>query len=178
MDAPSGSLIVYATAPGSVAADGDGRNGIFTKNLLANLETPGLEVGQMLKKVRVGVRKETSGKQTPWESSSLEGGFYFNAGPKTASVSSTTSSSSIELERQKLAEDRRQFEAEKQLMKDRQKLAEERRKLEAERERIRKENERTKVAVSPQIRLRKRDDRWTDDTSIMGAGLLRIPIQG
>ena len=77
MDAPSGSLIVYATAPGSVAADGKGDNGIFTKNLLAHLDSPGLEVSQMLKRVRVDVRKETSGNQTPWESSSLEGDFYF-----------------------------------------------------------------------------------------------------
>ncbi len=77
MDAPSGSMVVYATAPGSVAADGSGRNGTFTKNLLIHLNTPGLEIGQMLRKVRVDVRKETGGKQTPWESSSLEGSFCF-----------------------------------------------------------------------------------------------------
>ena len=77
MDAPSGSLIVYATAPGSVAADGKGRNGIFTKNLLLHLNTPGLEVGTMLRMVRVSVKKDTDGKQVPWESSSLEGEFYF-----------------------------------------------------------------------------------------------------
>jgi hypothetical protein len=77
MDAPSGSLIVYSTAPGSVAADGKGRNGTFTKNLLLHLNTPGLEVGKMLRKVRVSVKKDTGGKQVPWESSSLEGDFYF-----------------------------------------------------------------------------------------------------
>jgi formylglycine-generating enzyme required for sulfatase activity len=80
MDAPSGSLIVYATAPGSVAADGDGRNGVFTQNLLANLNTPGLPVAQMMMKVRVGVERETDGKQMPWESSSLKGDFYFVPG--------------------------------------------------------------------------------------------------
>ena len=80
MDAPSGSLIVYATAPGSVASDGKGRNGIFTKNLLLHLSTPGLEVGKMLRMVRVSVKKDTGGKQVPWESSSLEGEFYFVGG--------------------------------------------------------------------------------------------------
>ena len=77
MDAPSGSLIVYSTAPGSIAADGKGRNGIFTKNLLLHLSTPGLEVGTMLRMVRVSVEKDTDGKQVPWESSSLKGSFYF-----------------------------------------------------------------------------------------------------
>jgi uncharacterized caspase-like protein len=77
MDAPSGSLIVYATAPGSVAADGKGRNGIFTKNLLHYINTPGLEVGYLLRKVRVSVEDDTKGKQVPWESSSLKGNFYF-----------------------------------------------------------------------------------------------------
>ncbi len=77
MDAPSGSLIVYSTAPGSIAADGSGRNGTFTKNLLLHLSISGLEVGQLLRKVRVSVKKETGGKQIPWESSSLEGNFYF-----------------------------------------------------------------------------------------------------
>jgi uncharacterized caspase-like protein len=78
MDAPSGSLIVYSTAPGSVAADGEGRNGVFTKNLLAHLNESGVELSQMMKSVRSNVRKVTNGKQVPWESSSLEGNFYFS----------------------------------------------------------------------------------------------------
>ena len=83
MDAPTGSLIVYATAPGSVAADGEGRNGIFTKNLLAHLNASGVELSQMMKSVRSNVRKETGGKQVPWESSSLEGNFYFAPSSET-----------------------------------------------------------------------------------------------
>jgi hypothetical protein len=78
MDAPKGSLIAYATAPGSIAADGEGRNGIYTKYLLKYLITPGLTVEQVLKKVRVEVLKETNNKQIPWESSSLTGIFHFN----------------------------------------------------------------------------------------------------
>lgn len=79
MDAPSGSLIAYATAPGEVAADGTGRNGIFTKHLLKHMQTPGLTIERVLKRVRVDVTRETFERQVPWESSSLRGDFYFKA---------------------------------------------------------------------------------------------------
>jgi len=77
MDAPTGSIIVYATAPGSVAADGDGRNGIYTKHLLEIMKKPGLKIEEVLKNVRIAVLSDTNKKQTPWESSSLTGNFYF-----------------------------------------------------------------------------------------------------
>ncbi len=83
MDAPKGSLIVYATAPGSTAADGSGRNGIFTKNLMKHMQRPGVEVGMMLRDVRTDVLKETGDKQIPWDSSSLTGRFYFIEGTES-----------------------------------------------------------------------------------------------
>src|SRR5215510_9290447 len=79
----AGSLIAYATAPGAVASDGDGRNGLYTAYLLQHLTTPGLSVEQFFKKVREGVVKATKGRQTPWESSSLIGDFAF--APQAAS---------------------------------------------------------------------------------------------
>jgi formylglycine-generating enzyme required for sulfatase activity len=80
MDAPSGSLLAFATAPGSVAADGDGRNGLFTSHLLKYMQEPGLELTQMMKKVRKQVINESEEKQTPWDVSSLTGDFYFTGG--------------------------------------------------------------------------------------------------
>ena len=78
MDATSGTLIAFATAPGSVAADGDGRNGVYTRHLLRQMREPGLPVELMLKRVRDGVITETKERQVPWESSSLRGAdFYF-----------------------------------------------------------------------------------------------------
>lgn len=77
MDAPVGSYIAYATAPGSVAADGAGRNGIYTKYLLEALNKPGLAIEQTFKSVRNAVKQATDGKQIPWESSSLMGEFVF-----------------------------------------------------------------------------------------------------
>jgi hypothetical protein len=77
MTAPSGTLIAYATAPGSVASDGNGNNSLYTQELLKNMRVPGLSIEQVFKRVRVEVRSQTQGKQTPWESSSLVGDFYF-----------------------------------------------------------------------------------------------------
>ena len=77
MTAVKGSLIAYATAPGTVALDGSGRNSPYTKHLLRNIKTPGLEVGRALRQVRAAVLAETKQKQVPWEAVSLVGDFYF-----------------------------------------------------------------------------------------------------
>jgi len=78
MDAPTGSLISYATAPGSVASDGQGRNGLFTQHLLKNMATPGLPITDVFMRVRQSVVAETKRQQVPWEASSLIGQFYFS----------------------------------------------------------------------------------------------------
>jgi len=78
LEAPSGTLVAFSTAPGKISADGSGRNGLFTKHLLRHLDTPGLEVGQMFRRVRSGVMRDTHARQVPWENSSLVGDFYFN----------------------------------------------------------------------------------------------------
>ncbi|MEE9389782.1 MAG: caspase family protein, partial [Candidatus Aminicenantaceae bacterium] len=66
IDAPRGSLIVYATSPGKTAADGRGRNGIFTKYLLKMISEMNLEIRQLIQEVRKAVVDETRGNQTPW----------------------------------------------------------------------------------------------------------------
>jgi hypothetical protein len=78
IDAPSGTLLAYATAPGSVASDGDGENGLYTQEILKNMRLPGVSIEQVFKQVRIGVQDKTQGKQVPWESSSLVGDFYFS----------------------------------------------------------------------------------------------------
>jgi uncharacterized caspase-like protein len=80
VEAPTGSLIAYATAPGAVASDGQGQNGLYTQELLKAMRVPGLTVEEVFKRVRVAVRELSSGKQIPWESSSLTGDFYFVVG--------------------------------------------------------------------------------------------------
>jgi formylglycine-generating enzyme required for sulfatase activity len=89
MDAPAGILIAYSTAPGAVAADGTGRNSPYTEALTHAMREMHEPVEQVFKHVRVGVMTATSGKQVPWESSSLTGDFYFAAPNKIAPETSS-----------------------------------------------------------------------------------------
>jgi len=104
MSAPSGTMIAYATAPGSVAADGYGRNGIYTKHILQNIKVPDLPAEIMFKRVREGVEQETRRLQTPWDSSSLKGDFTFNAssgaGAKTQAASGPSADVTLQMERE------------------------------------------------------------------------------
>ena len=88
MEALVGTLIAFATAPDSVAADGTGKNGVYTENLLRNLSEPGLKVEEVFKRTRFAVRQETGGRQVPWENTSLEGDFYFVPAPAGTMTSS------------------------------------------------------------------------------------------
>jgi len=80
MVAPTGTLIAYSTSPGSVASDGDQDYGLYTKALLDHMQEPGVKVEDVFKGVRADVLERSSGQQTPWESSSLVGDFYFRNG--------------------------------------------------------------------------------------------------
>ncbi len=95
VDAPTGTLIAYATAPGRVASDGTGQNGLYTSELLKQMHVPGLSVTEMFMNVRAEVMKQTGNKQVPWEASSLVGMFYFSA-PAKNSASSPTSAAANE----------------------------------------------------------------------------------
>ncbi len=95
MDGPVGSFIAYATAPGSVAADGIGRNGLYTEHLLEALRQPGLTIEQVFKRVRNGVINVTEGRQIPWESSSLMGEFVFLPAQKNFSAPVTQIPASV-----------------------------------------------------------------------------------
>ncbi len=87
VEAASGTLIHYATKPGSVAADGDNANGTYTEALLAQMAEPGVPVELMLKRVANRVVSKTHGKQEPWMEGSLRGDFYFIfKGPVTVQV--------------------------------------------------------------------------------------------
>ena len=77
MDAVLGMLVSFATAPGSVADDGGGRNSPYSKYLAESMRIPGLRIEDVLKRVRTRVREETDGRQITWDSSSIEGDFYF-----------------------------------------------------------------------------------------------------
>jgi tetratricopeptide (TPR) repeat protein len=72
-----GSFIAYATAPGSVASDGTGRNGLYTQELLKAMKKPGLTIEQVFKEVRANVLRHSGDRQNTWDSSNIIGEFYF-----------------------------------------------------------------------------------------------------
>ncbi len=83
MDAPPGTFLAYATAPGNVAEDGAmGTNGLYTGFLLRELTRPASKIEDVFKRVRLQVRQSSKGRQVPWESTSLEEDFVFNDGVK------------------------------------------------------------------------------------------------
>lgn len=82
LDAPTGTFLAYATAPGNVAQDGTGKNGLYTGYLLKELQKPTAKIEEVFKRVRFAVRKESNGAQVPWETTSLEDEFIFNSGIK------------------------------------------------------------------------------------------------
>jgi len=92
MDAPKGSFIAFATAPGSTASDGEGRNGLFTSHLLRNMTATDQPIESVMKEVRKGVINDTGNKQIPWQSSSLTGDFFFVPGSGAATSSPAAAS--------------------------------------------------------------------------------------
>jgi hypothetical protein len=86
MDAPPGTYMAYATAPGNVAEDGSERdgNGLFARFLVKELQRPDARIEEVFKRVRLQVRQVSQGRQVPWDSSSLEEDFVFATGKKVA----------------------------------------------------------------------------------------------
>lgn len=161
MDAPIGTLIAFATAPGSVAQDGTGENGIYTKHLLDSIAVPGLPVEQMFKRVRIGVAKETNEAQIPWESSSMKGDFVFREAAPQQAVSQdrlieeavrAAAEKAAALTAERLAREQAARPPQNDKAKAEQEaLAAERERLLRERERLAAENEalRRKAAETP-----------------------------
>ncbi|HEX8371550.1 MAG TPA: caspase family protein [Chthoniobacterales bacterium] len=80
MTPPAGSLIAFATDAGRTAFDGDGRNGLYTEELLKNMCAPGLTIEQVFKRTRAGVVARSDGGQVPAEYSRLVGDDIYLAG--------------------------------------------------------------------------------------------------
>ncbi|MEJ8847796.1 type VI secretion system lipoprotein TssJ [Variovorax rhizosphaerae] len=84
MAAP-GALIAFSAAPGRVAEDGPiGGNSVYTKHLATELKTPGVDVEEMMKAVRIKVLRDTAERQIPWVNTSMVVNFMFNPGPAPA----------------------------------------------------------------------------------------------
>jgi formylglycine-generating enzyme required for sulfatase activity/uncharacterized caspase-like protein len=72
------TLVVFATRPNTIAADGQGRrNSPFTEAFLENVAAPGIEIEVLMKRVTASVAAKTQGKQEPERLSRLKSEFYF-----------------------------------------------------------------------------------------------------
>ena len=67
----SNVLVAFAAKDGTTATDGLGRNSPFAAALLKNLETPGLEIDLLFRRVRDAVIASTNGLQQPFVYGSL-----------------------------------------------------------------------------------------------------------
>jgi hypothetical protein len=82
MKSGEGTLIAFATGPGQTALDGEvGTNSPFTRALMANIASPGVEIQQAMTKVRAQVNEETGKNQLPWGHTNLIGTVYLNPAP-------------------------------------------------------------------------------------------------
>jgi uncharacterized caspase-like protein len=78
----SGTLIAFATGPGSIALDGTNANSPFAAALLRHLAIPGLEVNSLFNRVRQDVVRQTRGEQLPWSQSAMVGDLFLNGAPE------------------------------------------------------------------------------------------------
>ena len=101
MNAPTGTLLAYATAPGEVAADGKEKNSPYSESLAKAMQLKGVPVEQMFKYVRRDVTSVTDNQQTPWESSSLIGDFFFNPGTAEEGIA-VAASTTAQIDREAL----------------------------------------------------------------------------
>ncbi len=101
LDAPRGTYLAYATAPGNVAEDGASEAGhsLFTAQFVKELRRPDSRIEDVFKRVRLQVRQRTAGRQIPWDSSSLEDEFYFDRGLQSGAGDSRSREREFALEK-------------------------------------------------------------------------------
>ena len=119
LDAPPSTFLAYATAPGNVAEDGDSLsgNGLYTQFLLQELQKPTAKIEDVFKRVRLQVRRQSQGRQIPWESTSLEDDFMFNDGAKftlTNEYLERMSQAALKRERDRLAAEARRAQLQRE----------------------------------------------------------------
>ncbi|MFL4470174.1 caspase family protein [Tateyamaria armeniaca] len=90
----SETMISFATAPGAVAFDGVGQHSPYTASIAESIDEPGIELAELFRRVRGGVRERTDGQQIAWTTSTLENPFYFK--PDTPDLRNSTTGLGVE----------------------------------------------------------------------------------
>ncbi len=99
-----GILVAYATEAGAVASDGiSGKNGIYTKYLVKNMQEAGVSIEKVFKNTLSDVYDETKGAQSPVYSAQIRGEFFFTL-PQDANgtINTIVSAEALALENREL----------------------------------------------------------------------------
>jgi len=95
VDAPRRTLIAYSAAPGMIADDGPGPYGAFASAAAEMLRSPGLELSEIVARIRARTHQATQGLQSPWDVSSLSEPLVLVPADGKTAPSPTTSAASL-----------------------------------------------------------------------------------
>ena len=99
-----GTMIAYATAPGSVAKDNPNENnGLYTKHFLNTLQRTNLNHVDFFREVKKGVYDESNGEQFPYVNDGTIGDFYFKI--KSETMKNKIAKNEVKLEVEQIEEE-------------------------------------------------------------------------
>lgn len=80
----------FAAAPGRFAYGSGGQYSEFTQAFVDHVATQGLEIDELMHRVRVDVRRATKDSQDPWSQTNLDKSFYFKPVSSRPIIETTT----------------------------------------------------------------------------------------
>lgn len=90
-----GTLIAFATSPGTTASDEGENGGPYARALSTILKMPGADHIDVFKGVQEVVDTETGGQQFPWYRDGVRGRFKFSATPAASTAPATTTTRAV-----------------------------------------------------------------------------------
>jgi hypothetical protein len=97
LDAPPGTFLAFSAAPGKVIADGP-RGNLYAQSLVEELKRPQVKLEDVFNGARIRVRQQSEGRQTPWESTSLEDNLFLEPNGQARLVATRQSTATPEMD--------------------------------------------------------------------------------
>jgi hypothetical protein len=92
VDAPTGSLVMYSSAPSTVVSDTGSEQRLFLTELVKQLRVAQLPAEEVFNRTRMFVSTATQGQQVPWVANSLVSDFSFDLRGKSGAVAALPTS--------------------------------------------------------------------------------------
>ncbi len=77
LDTPPGTLVMYAAAPGKLAADSKGTTSALVTELVKEMRTPGRQAEEIFNRTRIAVSRASNNEQVPWVATALTESYQF-----------------------------------------------------------------------------------------------------